>query len=414
MGTLIKFELKKLWDKKMNRIVICFCLLLIIFLFFNTGKDFLATSEKGEQYRGQEAIGVRKEQIEKIAGVLTNERIQGEIQKLQELRNNEENLVTNSEGEIDFSPKIYNEYLSNRLNLLTNVNRVYSNYNTSYITELFNLKLEKQKDFYELREQRIKEKLEQNYEGNTYTSPEKQYWTEKSETVKTPLEYDFYYGWSNLYSTYEMLILGVIAICICLASVFAGEYQSGTDKILLTTKYGKSKNITAKIISSYLFATVVFAIYLIAALGTVFFMFGTEGGNLPIQLSNILSPYALTFLQSLVYNIFISYMVLFGMVGVTLFLSAKLKNPMTVLVIDIAIIMIPIFLSVSSAFGIWNKTLLLMPYNAIYSKFSQMVSYAIGNMVIDLPMMIMITYLVIMILTLVGATVSYKKHQVES
>lgn len=414
MGTLIKFELKKLWNKKMNRIVIGFCLLLIIFLFFNTGKDFLATSEKGEQYRGQEAIGIRKEQIQEIAGVLTNERIQGEIQKLQELRNDEKNLVTNSDGEIDFSPKIYNEYLSNRLNLLTNVNRVYSNYNTSYITELFNLKLEKQKDFYELREQRIKEKLEQNYEGNTYTEPEKQYWTEKSETVKTPFEYDFYYGWSNLYSTYEMLILGVIAICICLASVFAGEYQNGTDKILLTTKYGKSKDIIAKITSSYLFATVVFTVYLIAAIGIIFFMFGTEGWNLPIQLSNILSPYALTFLQSLMYNIFISYMVLFGMVGFTLFLSAKLKNPMTVLVIDIAIIMLPIFLSVSSAFGIWNKTLLLMPYNAIYSKFSQMVSYSIGNIVIDLPMMTIITYAIIMILTLVGATLSYKKHQVES
>lgn len=81
-----------------------------------------------------------------------------------------------------------------------------------------------------------------------------------------------------------VLIIGVIAICICLASVFAGEYQNGTDKILLTTKYGKSKGVKAKIIASYIFATLVFTIYLIFAIGSVFLMFGTDGGNLPIQL----------------------------------------------------------------------------------------------------------------------------------
>ncbi len=94
---------------------------------------------------------------------------------------------------------------------------------------------------------------------------EKEYWLEKSNNTKIPFEYDFYYGYSNLYSTYEMLIIGVIAICICLASVFAGEYQNGTDKILLTTKYGKSKGVTAKILASYIFASIVFTIYLIFA-----------------------------------------------------------------------------------------------------------------------------------------------------
>ena len=323
------------------------------------------------------------------------------------------NLITNSDGEKDFSIEIYNEYLNNRLDLLTNINRVYANYNTSYITELFNLNLKEQKDFYETRQQRIEEELNQSYDGKKYTPQEKEYWLEKSNNTKTPFEYDFYDGYSNLYNTYELLIFGVIAICICLASVFAGEYQNGTDKILLTTKYGKSKGVTAKIIASYIFATLVFTIYLIFAIGTIFLMFGTDGGNLPIQLSNILSPYALTFFQSLLYNIVISYTVLFGMVGLTLFLSSKLKNPMTVLVIDIAIIMLPVFLSIKSAFGIINKILFLMPYNAIYSNFSQMVSYKLGNIVIDLPMMTIITYIFMMVIALICAKKTYSKHQVE-
>lgn len=170
MGTLVKFELKKLFNKKMNIIVVIVCLFLITLLFYMPGKNFLATDTSGNSHKGKEAIIIRKEQIKEIAGTLTNERIIEEIKKLQELRENPNNLITNSYGEIDFSHEIYNGYLSNRLNLLTNINRVYANYNTSYIDELFKLNLAEQKDFYSLREQRIEEKLNQNYDGKKYTT----------------------------------------------------------------------------------------------------------------------------------------------------------------------------------------------------------------------------------------------------
>ena len=133
MGTLVKFELKKLFNKKMNILVIIVCLFLITLLFSMAGKDFLATDKSGKSYKGKEAISVRKEQMKEISGTLTNEKIIKEIEKLQELHNDPNNLITNSDGEKDFSIEIYNKYLNNRLDLLTNINRVYANYN-SYIT----------------------------------------------------------------------------------------------------------------------------------------------------------------------------------------------------------------------------------------------------------------------------------------
>lgn len=412
MGALVKYELKKLFNKKMNIVVIISCLFLIILLFSLSGTDFLATDENGESYRGKEAIRIRKEQIKQIAGILTNERIVDEIKSLQELNNNPDNIVINSYGEKEFSRDVYNKYLNNRLNLLTNINHVYGD---NYLNGLSTLNLENKIDFYENREKRIEELIvsSQDYKGRTYTEKEKEYWIEKSKNVNIPFEYDFYFGYSNLYSTYEMLIIGLIAICICISSVFSGEYQNGTDKILLTTKYGKTKGATAKIIASYIFASIVFAIYLIFAIFAVLVMFGIEGGNLPIQLLNILSPYNLTLVQSLIYNIFISYIVLFGIVGVTLFLSSKIKNPISTLVIDICIIMLPVFLSVKSGFGIINKIIFLMPYNAIYSNFTKMVSYKIGSIVFDLPMMTIVTYILIMIIALIYAKKTYSKHQVE-
>ena len=54
-----------------------------------------------------------------------------------------------------------------------------------------------------------------------------------------------------------------------------------------------------------------------------------------------------------------------------------------------------------------------MPYNAIYSNFSQMVSYKLGNIVIDLPMMTIIAYIFMMVIALLCAKKTYSKHQVE-
>ncbi len=412
MRALVKYELKKIFNKKMNIVVIISCLFLIILLFSLSGTDFLATDESGESYKGKAAIILRKKQIKEIAGVLTNERIVDEIKRLQELKNNPDNIAIDSYGEKDLSREVYNKYLNNRLNLLTNINHVYGD---DYINGLSTLDLENEKNFYESREKRIEELIvsSQDYKGRTYTNKEKEYWIEKSKNVNTPFEYDFYFGYSNLYSTYEMLIIGLIAICICISSVFSGEYQHETDKILLTTKYGKSKGATAKIIASYIFAFILFSIYLVSAILAVFLMFGAEGGNLPIQLLNILSPYNLTFAQSLIYNVVISYAVLFGIVGLTLFLSSKIKNPISTLVIDICIIMLPVFLSIKSGFGIINKILFLMPYNAIYSNFTKMVSYKLGNIILDLPIMTIVTYISIMVIALICAKKTYSKHQVE-
>lgn len=412
MWELVKFELKKLFTKKMNIIVLIVCLFLITILFGLSGIDFLASDKLGNNYKGQEAISLRKEQIAQLKGTLTNERITEEIKDLQDLRKNPDNLVVNSYGEEDFSKKIYNEYLDNRLNLLANINKVYAGYSSSYIDEILKVDLENTEDFYTLRQNVIKESLNQDYSGKTYTDQEKDYWIEKSSKVETPFEYDFYYGWSNTFNSYQMTVVTIIAVCICLSSIFSGEYQSGADNIILTSKYGKSKAITAKIIASIIFATIVFVVYLIFSVGSVLLMFGTDGWNLPIQIMNILSVYPLTFLEAFLYNVGISYAILLGMVGLTLFLSSKLKGSIAVFIIDIAIIMIPSFFRITSQFGLWNKTLLLMPYNSIFNNFSRMVSYQFGSLVIDLPLMTILTYLVLMFITFILARRIFRKHQV--
>lgn len=86
---------------------------------------------------------------------------------------------------------------------------------------------------------------------------EKEYWLEKDSKIQT-YEYGYYKGWSSILDSSSWLILIMIVICIGIAPIFAGEYQTKTDSLLLTLKCGKNKLIKAKIISSLLYATLVY------------------------------------------------------------------------------------------------------------------------------------------------------------
>ena len=66
-----------------------------------------------------------------------------------------------------------------------------------------------------------------------------------------------------------------LAVIIMLAPIFSGEYE-GVDNIILTSKYGKTKCATAKVIAGII--TAVFTTTLVAAFNLLFaFVFyGTE------------------------------------------------------------------------------------------------------------------------------------------
>ena len=61
-----------------------------------------------------------------------------------------------------------------------------------------------------------------------------------------------YEGWLTINTCFELLMFAIVAVCIVLAPVFSGEYQAGTDAVILSGKYGKTKLTTAKIMASYL------------------------------------------------------------------------------------------------------------------------------------------------------------------
>lgn len=114
---------------------------------------------------------------------------------------------------------------------------------------------------------------------------------------------DYYYtgGWN--YSIGYVYSLGAammaVLILLGLSSMFSGEYSSRMDSIILSSKYGKTKLIRAKIAASVVYITFIDLIFNLSNLLGNLIIFGTHGWDAPMQCLNsyMYSPYNFTVLQ---------------------------------------------------------------------------------------------------------------------
>lgn len=194
---------------------------------------------------------------------------------------------------------------------------------------------------------------------------QKEYWGSMADKADTPLQYGYYGGWEIIINSFELLVFALLAVCIVVAPVFSGEYQSGTDAVILSAKYGKTKLTTAKIAASFLFGTAAFILHILVAFVLPLTAFGIDGYDLPVQIANTAIPYPFTFLQAVLINIGIIYLVLLAMIGLTLMLSAKMKSPYFVLIILVPVLFIPMFLTPNGTTGAYNLTLFCFPIRNI-------------------------------------------------
>jgi hypothetical protein len=177
------------------------------------------------------------------------------------------------------------------------------------------------------------------------------------------------YGWlltsQNMVKIFVVLSL-VIAIMI--APVFSGEY-GGLDNIILTSKYGKTKCATAKIIASILAALIVTAV--ISAINLIYalILYGNNGLDCSILFAPAgfvegYIPFNITCATLLKYQVLLAFTSAISITGITLVFSAVCKNQMVALVASAAIYVFPIMLPVSETSSLFRIISLLPLYHA--------------------------------------------------
>ena len=418
MKELLGLELKKIYSSKLTFFVMLASLLITSFLYASPALNEIAVDKNGKQYMGRQALELEKQYANEMAGPLTDEKATESIREFQKLFENPDNVEISSDGEIALKEDANLKYVQPYYSYYKLINEAYILPSTVDMTfkTMQKLDIDNGANYYNARSIKISKMLNQEYEDWNFSPAEKNFWLGKTEKIQLPYEYGYCWGWDMFLKCGELFMVVILAICICIAPVFAGEYQTHMDSLILTAKYGKSKVIIAKILAAFLFGSIAFFIHAILALALPLAIAGTDGAGLPIQIINVICPYKLTMMSACVVLIITAYMVLLGMISFTLLLSTKLGTTFSTLIVDILIIFVPVFLSISETNGIWNHILLLLPYNALSTgigdDYFEYFSYPLGNMVMDVVQVRVLLYIILAVILLPFTVKIFKRHQV--
>ena len=407
----IKYEFLKILRKKTTLIVMAISLLVTAF-FFSLPIIQYYTVSKDEQYKGLKGIKHQKEQYQTVSVLLTNEYISDTISEVHKLFDNPDNVGFDGYEQFLIDDAYWGK-VAYRENLLNMIASNYAEPNTSVgYSSLAQLDIANIEGFYQTRQNKIEKILNEPSRGLSET--EKEYWLDMNSKVETPFQYGYYEGWEVIISCFELLLFPLLAVCIMISPVFAGEYQSGADSVILSAKYGKTKLATAKITASMLFGLLAFTLHVAVAFAIPLAAYGIDGWNLPLQIAGTTVPYPFTFLQGTLINLGVIYLILIAMMGLTLFLSAKMKNPYIVLIVLVPVLFIPMFLSPSGTTGIYNLALFVTPYQSMTPQFAKYLSYQFGGIVLDAFSVRIILYIVLAAILLCLAKLGFKRHQVSA
>ena len=416
VGSLIKFELKKICSQRVTQVaVIIIAAFLAWVTTFNITSQFaLDPNAVGVEFEGASAIAQQKENADALAGPITDEAATSAIREWKTFMVGDEIAERYQWGDANVSAdaKEYWDFYAPRGSYLSLIVGPWMHGFEMPVSVASRINTSTTLDLYGQARQKVASELTAGNDVFVYTEAEQAFWKEKASSIQTPVEYGYAGGWLDFFDMSAFLIFALIVCAIACASVFNTEYRERTDAVLLSTKLGKSKLGSAKVIASVLVVSVVYLVMLAVLLGVPLAFFGTEGAGLPLQLRELCNAYSLSLGAAVLLICVVGYFVMLGLLGITLLLSSKMRSSMGILAIIAAIVIVPMMMS-NLHNNIANHILFLFPYLALdANNFFDMVSYSIGPLVIEYPVMLAIFYVALFVVGTVLSRRWFSKHQV--
>ena len=313
MKKLILFELRKVFSKRLSLIALVGILLFSVLISFSTYQNKYAFDGVNAEGSGKTAVEIDKGIAAKYEGILTDEKVQQMMS--------------------DFAP-------TSDLHGLSAI-YVYQNAMQSAAFSRFSDK-------------------EGNWNGLSVSD------VFGNEEIKI----GYVDGWlSTSRNMVRVFVALALAVIIMLAPIFSGEYE-GVDNIILTSKYGKTKCATAKVIAGIITAILTTTLVASFNLLLAFVFYGTEGLDCSILFApsdyvEAFIPFNITCGTLLKYQILLAFTCTLSVTGITLFLSAISKNQIVALVAAMAIFLFPVLLPITEVNPLFRLVGLLPIYHVL-------------------------------------------------
>ena len=410
MRRMIWYEWKRIWNSRLTQFAVIGCILFFLFSAWSNIRLAMETDQTGETVTGLEAVELMKEYQKEVT---LNQATAEEY--AEEYLSYTQNPDTSSDNRdmMYLSEEMYlNWYLPNRyiLRPIAGAYRTAKQYDAS-MRDVLSQSVGK--DLCESRKERVQENLSSAVSRNEITVSEADWWNERDKETG-PYTGGYSRAWWELLNAPSLIILVMMAAGIGIAPMFAGEYQTKCDSLLLGMRYGKSRLILAKLIASFLFTTAVYWVSIGIFSGIYLAVMGVDGWNLPVQAlyEDMTIGYHLTAAEACGLILSMGYVMTLGMMGVVLILSSVMKNPYGVIITAFLFLCVPLFLSLNRGGYVWKHVLALLPEKISDFSFSSYLVYSVGGLTVTWPVAAMIVNGLCAAVLSGAAYACFRRHQV--
>ncbi len=342
---LIRYELKKIYTKRANQIVLLLLYVLIAYTCGSALRQVEWVDGQGNWTTGHAAAVKLREASRDWSGPLDQQLLEKAVAELGERYD---------AAEIDAQSQESNWSLRYKLQGMQEIGDLlclsFANDYSSFEEMVENISPQEISRFYE---NRIKDRKAWLYEDDTswgyynYSQAEKQYILGKVEAMPTPLETGYHEGWVQAIEHFPTLLkYGLILLSFVLAGIFSDEFTWKTHTVYYNTLHGRTRATAIKVGLGFgittLFYWLCVGIYSLIVFGNL----GSDGGACLLQSHpgfwairenlNFRQIYLLSIGAGYLGYLFIGFLVLW--------ISAKAKSPVLAVLIPSLLLLLPGYL----------------------------------------------------------------------
>lgn len=227
-------------------------------------------------------------------------------------------------------------------------------------------------------------------------------------------------GWEAFWNTVPVFFQWFVGLLILIgaAPIFAEESSSGSNPVLLTTRYGKTRMIRNKILAGFCYATAVFFLFALFFLLLHVCIYGAAGLKAGVQLlpHSKLSPYNLSIGQALGGWMLLGWGASLAAAAITMLFSALASNPFLAFLPSFLSYAVPMlgFAGLSPAL---HRFMRLLPANTIgaLDQFFSMPDYTpVFGLLAERKLLCVILWAVVTLLSSVLCFTIYRRGRVSN
>lgn len=216
---MIRYELKKIMSKRMNRLLMLILLALtFVFNYFAMVSSFYV-DERGIEQTGIGSVRKLNQDRSRWQGILTPEIVDRVVRQRQEMEKIYAGNIPND---------IYGQELQGYHDIVHMVNAVLRADKEYEFSAILRMPVEDAKKIYQIREQNI-QKIISIY---AKSEAQKEFLNKIYQEVKTPFYYEPYESWDILARyTNTLGLIMILLLTIPVSAIFTDEFQTGAEAI---------------------------------------------------------------------------------------------------------------------------------------------------------------------------------------